>query len=575
MNVANRDIAAVFNEIAELLDIEGANPFRIRAYRNAARVIFSYPKEMKNLVEEGFDLTTIRTIGNDLSQKIIEIVKTGELSFLNNLKHRVSPELEELLKIPGMGPKRVRLLHELLGINSASELKAALENGKLNQIAGFGPKLLEALRAALGQKPSKTKRYRLYDIRPVAQQIAAFLCDAKETVRVEIAGSIRRQRDTAKDIDLVAACKKNSDIMERFIGMDDVEAILMRGSTRSSIVLRNGMHVDLRVVPPRMFGATLHHFTGSKEHNIALRMMASKKGMKINEYGVFKEDILIASDTEADIYQVLGMPYILPELRENRGEIEAALENRLPSLVELRQIRGDLHAHTVYTDGTNTLKEMALAAHARGYEYLAITDHTQHLRIAHGLGEAKLLEQIGAIDRLNADLEEITLLKSAEVDILADGTLDLPDSVLKQLDFAVCAVHYRFNLSAKEQTRRILKAMENPCFSIFAHPTGRLLGLREPYELDMEAIIRSCADRGIILELNAQPDRLDIHDIHCRMAKEAGVKVAISTDAHSTADLGLMELGIGQARRGWLEKEDVINTFGLEEVIKLLRRRQH
>lgn len=573
MEVTNYAIADAFNEIAELLDIEGANPFRIRAYRNAARVIFSYPKEMQSLVEEGFDLTTLKTIGKDLAQKITEMVHTGELQLLNDLKRRIAPELEELLKIPGLGPKRVHLLYELLHIRSVRDLQSALESGKLSNIAGFGPKLLATLKNALGTKLTETKRYRLYDIRPIAQSIADQLSHAQGVIRLEIAGSIRRRRDTAKDIDLVAACDEKNDIMERFITLDNLHSIVMHGPTLSSIILKNGIHVDLRVVSDNEFGAALHHLTGSKAHNIELRTMASKKGIKINEYGVFKGEKKIASKSETELYQALGMPYILPELRENRGEIEAAFNNLLPRLIESSQIRGDLHVHTTYTDGLNTLEEMALAAQARGYEYLAITDHTQHLRIAHGLREEKLLEQLDAIDRLNATLKGITLLKSAEVDILSDGTLDLSDTVLKQLDFTVCAVHYRFNLSAKEQTARILKAMENPYFTILAHPSGRLLGLREPYALDMEAIIRACADYGTVLELNAQPDRLDINDLHCRMAKEAGVKVAISTDAHSTTDLVLMEMGIGQARRGWLEKEDVLNTRNLPEVLKLLRQR--
>ncbi len=573
MNMTNRDIANTFNEIAELLDIEGANPFRIRAYRNAARTIFSYPKEMKSLIEEGFDLTTLKTIGKDLAQKITELVRTGELEFLNDLKHRVDPELEELLKIPGMGPKRVHLLYELLRVKSIEGLKTALQNGRLERIAGFGAKLIETLRTALGKKMTETKRYRLYDIRPIAQQMCELLSHAKGVVRIEIAGSIRRRKDTAKDIDLVAACEENSDIMTHFTALPDVQSIVMQGATRSSIILKNGIHVDLRAVSENEFGTALHHFTGSKAHNIELRTMASKQGMKINEYGVFNGKQTIASKSEAELYQALGMPYIVPELRENQGEIEAALKNTLPHLIESADIRGDLHVHTTYTDGMNTVLEMALAAREKGYGYLAITDHTHHLRIAHGLDEGRILKQLDEIDRLNESLVGIRLLKSAEVDILSDGTLDLPDSILQQLDLAVCAVHYRFNLTKKEQTDRILKAMENPYFTILAHPTGRLLGMREPYELDMEAIIRSCADHGIILELNAQPDRLDINDLHCKMAKDAGVKIAISTDAHSIDDLKLMEMGIGQARRGWIEKDDVINTRTLQEIIKLLKYR--
>ncbi|MDP1783914.1 MAG: DNA polymerase/3'-5' exonuclease PolX [Sulfuricurvum sp.] len=574
MNVTNRDIAAAFNEIAELLDIEGANPFRIRAYRNAARTLLSYPKEMQSLVDEGFDLTSLKTIGKDLAQKITEMVRSGEMKLLNDLKHRIDPELEELLKIPGIGPKRVHLLYELLRVKSIQALKKALENGSLERIAGFGAKLLQTLRTALGKKTAERKRYRLYDILPIAQQITDQLSQAKGVIRIEIAGSIRRRRDTAKDIDLVAACEDESDIMGRFTSLPDLHSVVMHGPTRSSIILKNGMHVDLRVVSENEFGTALHHLTGSKAHNIELRKIASKRGIKINEYGVFIGEQKIASNSETALYKALSMPYIAPELRENQGEIEAAFNNTLPYLIQSSQIRGDLHVHTAYSDGMNTLEEMATAAQAKGYEYLAITDHTRHLHIAHGLDENRVLEQLEQIDRLNGSLEGIRLLKSAEVDILSDGTLDLSDTVLKQLDFAVCAVHYRFNISKKEQTYRILKAMENPYFTILAHPTGRLLGLREPYELDMEAIIKECAHRGIILELNSQPDRLDLNDTHCRMAKEAGVKIAVSTDAHSTHDLELMEMGIGQARRGWLEKKDVINTRSLPALMKILRQRR-
>lgn len=571
--MTNRDIADAFNEIAELLDIEGANPFRIRAYRNAARTLLSYPKEMESLVREGFDLTEIRTIGKDLSQKITEMVETGGLRFLDDLKRHTPPQLEELLKIPGLGPKRVRLLHEMLRITTISQLKAALERGKLDTLMGFGPKLLSTLRAAVGSKDAGAKRYRLDQIRAVAQMISDRLKTAQGVERLEIAGSIRRRRETAKDIDLVAACRADTDIMERFAAMEEVQTLIMKGPSRSSIILKNGMHVDLRVVDEEAFAAALHHFTGSKAHNIELRTMASKRGMKINEYGIFKGEKKIVLASESDLYQALGMPYIVPELRENRGEIEAALHHRLPNLVDTAHIRGDLHVHTTYTDGGATIEEMALAARAKGYEYLAITDHTHHLRIAHGLDEGRLHQQLDEIDRLNRSLGGIRILKSAEVDILADGTLDLPDSILKELDFTVCAVHYRFNLSKKEQTARILKAMENPYFTILAHPTGRLLGLREPYELDMEALLRACAANGVALELNAQPDRLDLNDVHCRMAKETGVTVAVSTDAHSVMDLDLMETGIAQARRGWLEKEDILNTRTLEELLKEITRR--
>jgi DNA polymerase (family 10) len=571
MNVTNRQIASIFNEIADLLDLEEANPFRVRAYRNAARNILSYPKSMAALVDEGFDLTTLKGIGDDLSKKIIEIVRTGELAFLSRLKKSVSPELEPLLRIPGLGPKRVRLLHEKLQIESLHDLKEALQKGRLQTLRGFGQKLIESIAKGVEKKLYEEKRYRLFDVIPVAEEIIEELRSSSGVIEIEAAGSIRRRKETVHDIDIVASCEAGSDMMERFTALEAAEKIVMQGTTRSSIALKSGLHIDLRVVPKDAFGAALQHFTGSKSHNIALRKMAMEKGLKLNEYGLFKGDKRVAGEREKDVYKILGLAYVEPEMRENRGEIEQARKHRLPRLIEAREIRGDLHIHTDYSDGANTIREMALAARAKGYEYIAVTDHTKHLTIGHGLDEKRVRQQLHEIDRINEELRGITILKSAEVDILANGELDLPDTLLKELDLAVCAVHYKLDLPKKEQTARILKAMENPYFSILAHPTGRLIGLRDAYEVDMETIIAACSQRGCILELNAQPDRLDLNDIHCKMAKEAGVPIAISTDAHSAKDLELMELGIGQARRGWIEKEDVANTKSLKELMKVLK----
>jgi DNA polymerase (family 10) len=572
MTVSNRYIASIFNEVANLLDIEGANPFRVRAYRNAARTVLSSPRSMADLVAEGFDLTSLKGIGKELSEKIIEIVTTGKLAFLERLERRTSPELETLLKIPGLGPKRVHLLHETLHIDSLQDLRKALEKGELEKLPGFGPKLIATIEQGLKSRRYDEKRHRLCDTAPIAEEIVSQLRRATEVVQIAVAGSIRRRKETVHDIDIVAACKPGSDIMERFVGLDGVEKVLMKGPTRSSILLREGLQVDVRVVPPGAYGAALHHFTGAKAHTIALRRLARQRGIKINEYGLFRDERLIAGADEGDIYQTLGMAYVEPELRENRGEIALAQQDALPRLIEESDIRGDLHIHTLASDGAETIEAMALAARKRGYAYLAITDHTKHLTLAHGLDEKRMRAQLETIDRLNETLEGITILKSAEVDILEGGELDLDERILAELDLLVCGIHYKFNLSKKAQTQRILRAMENPHFTILAHPTGRLLGLREGYDVDMEAIVRACAQRGCILELNAQPDRLDLDDIHCKMAKEAGVPVAISTDAHALGDLDLMRCGIGQARRGWLEKEDVVNTKSLEALQEMLGR---
>ena len=570
MHVTNQYIASIFSEIADLLDIAEDNPFKIRAYRNAARIILSSSKDMEELVKEGFDLTSLRGIGKELAQKISEIVRTGELAYLKQLKISQPSGLEALLRIPGLGPRRVQELHKKLHINSLGELKAALQKGELEKLHGFGPKLIENIAKGAEKGLYEEKRYRLFEALPIASEIIEALEKSHGLIRIEVAGSIRRRKETVHDIDIVSSCKAGNDIMDRFTTLQEVEKIVMKGPTRSSVALKSGIQVDLRVVPRDAYGAALHHFTGSKAHNIALRKMAVKRGLKINEYGIFRGDKRIAGEKEKDIYAYLDLDYIEPEMRENRGEILLAQKHRLPRLIEGDEIRGDLHMHTTYTDGANSLREMALAAKEKGYEYIAITDHTKHLTVAHGLDEKRVRQQMEEIDQLNEELEGITLLKSAEVDILEDGKLDLPDHLLRELDLVVCGIHYKFNLSKKAQTRRILKAMEDPYFSILAHPTGRLIGLREPYELDMEAVMRACVQRGAILELNSQPDRLDLNDIHCRMAKEAGIPVAISTDAHSIRDLDLMEFGIGQARRGWLEAGNVVNTKSLAELRKIL-----
>ena len=570
MHVTNQYIASIFSEIADLLDIAEDNPFKIRAYRNAARIILSSSKDMEELVKEGFDLTSLRGIGKELSQKITEIVQTGELAYLKRLKVSQPSELEALLRIPGLGPRRVQELHEKLHIDSLEGLRKALQKGELERLSGFGPKLIDKIAKGVEKGRYEEKRYRLFDALPIANEIIKTLKKSQGLIEIEVAGSIRRKKETVHDIDIVSSCKAGSDIMDRFTSLQEVEKIVMKGPTRSSVALKNGIQVDLRVVPGDAYGAALHHFTGSKAHNIALRKMAVKRGLKINEYGIFRADKRIAGEKENDIYQYLDLDYVEPEMRENRGEILLAQEHRLPRLIELDEIRGDLHMHTTYTDGANSLREMAMAAKEKGYEYIAVTDHTRHLTVAHGLDEKRVRKQMEEIDRLNDELEGITLLKSAEVDILEDGKLDLPDHLLREMDLVVCGIHYKFNLSKKAQTRRILKAMEDPYFSILAHPTGRLIGLREPYEMDMEAVMRACVQRGAILELNSQPDRLDLNDIHCRMAKEAGIPIAISTDAHSIRDLELMAFGVGQARRGWLEAKNVVNTKSLAELRKIL-----
>jgi DNA polymerase (family 10) len=572
METSNHTIAATFLEIAELLEIDEANPFRIRAYRNAARTIDALPHKLSKMVAEGEDLTELPGIGEKLAQKIEEIVKTGGLKAFESLKQRIPPELEALLEIPGLGPKRVHDLFTKLRIRSLSDLQKALEAGKVQALEGFGPKLIESIAAGIQQKRLAPKRYRLAVAEAVAGEVLDALKTAKGVKAIEVAGSIRRRKETVKDIDIVCAASMDSDIMDVFVSMGGIKRIVMQGPTRSSVELSEGLHVDLRVVQPEAFGSALHHFTGSKAHNIALRKIAENRGLKINEYGIYKGVKRLGGKEEKDIYDVLKMDYIVPELREDRGEVDRAHRHVLPELITQKAIRGDLHVHTTWSDGKDTLEAMALAAEALGYEYIALTDHTKHLTVAHGQDEKRLLEAMDAIDAFNAAGHGITVLKSAEVDILEDGSLDLEASVLERLDLVVGAVHSKFNLSKKAQTKRIITAMEHPVFSILAHPSGRLLGLREPYEVDLPSVIAAAKALNVILELNAQPDRLDLDDLHCKAAKEAGVKIAVSTDAHSTGDLQLMRYGIGQARRGWLERGDVVNTLSLKRLKKILRR---
>jgi DNA polymerase (family 10) len=572
MPIHNQDIAELFEKVADLLEIEGANPFRVRAYRNAARVVSSMSQSLADLVARGEDLTRLPGVGQDLAGKIQEIVKTGDLGMLKELEARTPPALTLLLNVEGLGPKRVHLLHEKLGITTTEDLKAAAQAGKIRELKGFGLKIEQLILEGLAQLSATEKRYRLTDVEPVAEALIKHLKAVPGVEEAIVAGSYRRRKETVGDLDVLVTCREAFRVMDAFTAYEDVSKVIAKGDTKSAVVLRRGLQVDLRVVPQESYGAALHYFTGSKAHNIAIRHLGVQRGLKINEYGVFRGDERLAGRTEAEVFAAVDLPFIEPELREDWGEIEAAQQGRLPRLITLTDIRGDLHAHTTATDGHNTLEEMAQAARARGYEYLAITNHSQKVSMVHGHDAKRLAAEMAEIDRLNSKLKGIILLKSIEVDILEDGSLDLPDDILKELDLTVGAVHYYFNLSREAQTARILRAMDNPYFHILAHPSGRLIHRREPYEVDMERLIKAAQERGCFLELDAQPDRLDLIDIHCKLARDLGVKVAIATDAHSIADLGFMRWGIGQARRGWLAAADVLNTRPWPELKQLLKR---
>jgi len=572
MPVHNAEIAAMFDQTAELLEIEGANPFRVRAYRKAARTIEALPKSLTSLLAAGEDLSKLPGIGKDLAAKIAGILASGKFEVLQSLKRELPGELGDIAAIPGLGPKRVKILYDRLHIRTLEDLRRAARAGRIRELKGFGEKSEQRILVALGKPILTEKRFKLSVAEAEAEALIKYVKPFVGRGQIAVAGSYRRRRETVGDLDIVVTGRKTSTISDRLVDYENVSEVVAHGPARTTVILRSGLQVDLRVVPAQSYGSGLMYFTGSKAHNIALRGLANDRGWKLNEYGLFDGKRRIAGASEAEIYKKLGLAYVPPELREDRGEVARARARQLPHLVQLGDIRGDLHAHTTWSDGTATIAEMAAAAKERGYEYLAITDHSKHVTIAHGLDSARLARQIDEIERVNETLDGLTLLKGSEVDILADGRLDFPDRLLSRLDVVVASVHYKFDLSREAQTERIVRAMDNPHVTIIGHPTGRLIGAREPYEVDMERLIAAAKKRNCCLEINAEPDRLDLNDIHAQAAKGAGVKLAISTDAHATHALAYMRFGIDQARRGWLEADDVINTRSLAKLKKSIKR---
>jgi DNA polymerase (family 10) len=571
MPVRNTDIAGIFDEIADFLEIDGANPFRIRAYRNAARTVSGLGEELKDMLDAGEDLTKLPGIGKELAAKIKEILETGTARALIKLQQRIPETVIEMLKLPGLGPKRVRVLYKNLKIKNLDQLAKAARKGRIRVLEGFGEKTETAIAEAVEARAQKEKRYKIAGVKPVVDSIIEFLKKVSGVNDVVAAGSYRRSRETVGDLDILVTARKSSPVMKRFLEYDEVARVLSSGATRSSEHLRSGLQVDVRLVEQSSFGAALQYFTGSKDNNIAIRRLGQQRGLRINEYGVFRFEKPVAGRTEASVYQSVDLPYIPPELRENRGEIEAAADNRLPELVELKDLKGDLHLHTLATDGRNSIEEMALAAKKHGLKYIAVTEHSDRLKVAGGLDPPRLMQQIDEIERLNDRLKGIQILKGLEVEILEDGSLDLPDAVLARLDLVVGTVHSHFHLPLEKQTERILRAMDHRYFSMLAHPTGRLIDERDPYQVDMTRIIHKARDRGCFLELNSNPRRLDLYDIYCQVARSEGVLVSINSDAHRTDDFKYLAFGVGQARRGWLEKDDVLNTRPLAQLRKLLK----
>jgi len=571
----NPDIARLFDEVADLLEIQDANPFRVRAYRNAARTIRDFPEPIADLVRAGTkDLTEIAGIGDDLAEKIADIVTTGELPLRKQLASKLPAGLLDLLRIPGLGPKRVKLLYKKLKVKSAADLAAALDKGKVQKLKGFGPKMEEKMRAGLGQAQVGERRLLLNEAEAQATALVAYLEAGGGIAQIEVAGSYRRRRETIGDLDIVVTSEANDSpkVMDRFVTYGDVAEVISKGETRATVKLRGGLQVDLRAVELDAYGAALLYFTGSKAHNIELRKIAQEQSYKLNEYGLFKGTRRAAGKTEDEIYAKLGLDWIPPELREARGEIALAREHRLPHLVEVKDIRGDLQMHTSATDGKGTIEDMAHAARALGYQYIAITDHSKRVTMALGLDAKRLREQWKAIDAWNATSRGFTILKSIELDILENGKLDLPDDVLAEADYVVATIHYGITQSEKELTKRLVGAAQHPWVDAIGHPTGRLVGKREPYAFDFEALCRACAATGCLLELNGHPERMDLPDTLAAAGKQHGVRFVLSTDSHQPGNLPFMKYAVYLARRAGLEAGDIVNTRPLAEFRKGLKR---
>ncbi|MBX7166934.1 MAG: DNA polymerase/3'-5' exonuclease PolX [Pirellulales bacterium] len=567
----NAQLGAAFDEIADILEFQGANPFRVRAYRNAARTIRDLPESIAGIVADPErSLTDIEGIGTDLAEKLTTLIETGRLPMLDELRSAVPASVLLLMRIPGVGPKKAAHLHQDLGINNLDELQAACAAGKVRLLKGFGLKTEQAILAGLQVARAGQERMYWAEADVYVQAILAHLQACSAVKQLAAAGSYRRGRETVGDLDFLVVSPDADAVMEHLARFDAAAEVLARGDTKMSLRLPAGLQVDLRVVPAESFGAALQYFTGSKEHNVILRGRAKDRGLKINEYGVFDGTRSVAGRTEKEVYAALDLPVFPPELREGRREFEWADAGELPKLIELDDLRGDLHMHTVATDGTATIREMVAAAQARGLSYIAITDHSKRVTMARGLDATRLRRQWREIDKLNERLEAFHVLKGVECDILEKGGLDLPDDVLAEADWVVCSVHYGQNQPRERITARILEAIENPHVAAIAHPTGRLINRRKPYEVDLEAVIRAAHQHHKILELNANPARLDLDDVACAAAKAQGVPIVISSDAHSPDGFNVLRYGILQARRAGLTAKDVINTRTWAQLKKLL-----
>jgi len=571
MSMKNGEIADAFDQVADLLEFQGENPFRLRAYRNAAMTLRDLTESAASIVKDPQrTLTDIPGIGKDLADKITTLVTTGQLPLLTELTAKIPPSVLALLRVPGLGPKKAAVLYHELKIGTLDELRAACEAHRVRDLKGFGEKTEQKILEGLSHAATTEERIYWAKADEYVQSLLAHLRECQAVEQAEAAGSYRRRRETIGDLDLLVASTKPDVVMDHFGKFEGVVDTIARGDTKMSIRLSGGMQVDLRVVPAESFGAALQYFTGSKTHNVILRGRAKSEGLKINEYGVFRGEKSIAGRTEKEVYAALGLPVFPPELREARREFEWADAGKLPALIELDDLRGDLHMHTNATDGKATLEEMIAAARDRGLAYIAITDHSKRVTMANGLDGARLLRQWAQIDKLNEKLKGFRVLKGVEVDILEKGGLDIPDDVLAEADWVVASVHYGQNQPREQITKRIVDALQNPHVSAIAHPTGRILNRRKPYEVDLEAVFQAARDYGKLLELNANPARLDLDDVACAAAKNHHIPIVISSDAHSTLGLDVLRYGVNQARRAGLTKADVANTRSWNEMRKLI-----
>ena len=569
---ANSRVAEALYEIGEILTIKG-DRYRSRAFLLAGQRVTSLTEDIRNIRERG-ELEEIPGVGKSIAAVIEEILETEGSTVLEELRESLPVGVRDMMQLEGVGPKTAVRLQQELGVASIEDLKRAAEEGRIRGLKGFGEKSEANILESIEEFRSRQTRFLLGAVLPVIEQITAYMRESDSVIEVEVAGSARRRKETVGDLDVLVSSVRPEEVSERFVSMPPILRVLSHGITRSTVVMENYLQVDLRVVPPESYGAALQYFTGSKDHNVKLRTIAVRLGYKLNEYGLFKRenDKRVAGEDERGIYEALGMALMPPELRENRGEIEAAMEGGLPQLVEMGEVRGDLHVHSSWSEGTASIEVMAQKAREMDLEYIAITDHSKSLGIAHGLDEERLREQVREIERINEELDGFTILTGIECDIRSDGSMDLPDTILGELDFVVGSVHSAFRQDEGTMTERVISAIHNENVDAIGHPTGRLIQKRRPYALNLEKVLEAAAQQGVMMEINAYPERLDLDDVNCRAAMEQGIMISVGTDAHAPNQMEFLPLGISVARRGWLKKEDVANTLTAKGLLRRLER---